>query len=202
MAGQHHQRPQRRMTREAEIEQPPHPGEIAPDRRIHEARKQRHPGNPHHARLGVSPRTDRGLEDFHRRADDVEHEYHLGLVPGFEAEAEHRDLYHQGGHEQRIVAGDRRAGRIPQVGRDQQPEHQAAEQARPALLEAEEHELEERVLPGAVEGEGFQPRAYSRETGVHVVGAAAAEDQGACASIESACSPLANSAASASVTAR
>ena len=49
------QRPQRRMPREPEIEQPPAARHERADRRIHEAREQRHATDPDQVRLGIEP---------------------------------------------------------------------------------------------------------------------------------------------------
>ena len=71
---------------------------------------------------------------------DMEHEDHLGLLPGLQLEGEHGRLDRERGQDQEVVAGEPGALRVEQVGADQQRQHQRAEQARPALLDAEADE--------------------------------------------------------------
>ena len=58
------------------------------------------------------------------------------------------------GQHQEVVAGERGALRIEQVRADQQRQHQRAEQAGPALLDAEADEFVEDVRGGACSGPG------------------------------------------------
>ena len=104
--------------------------------------------------FGIDPGADRGLEDLHRRADHMEDQDDLGLLPGLQLEGEHGDLDGDGGDDEEVVAGEPGALRIEQVRADQQRQHQRAEQAGPALLDAEADELVERVGGAALLGPG------------------------------------------------
>ena len=116
-------------------------------------------------RLGIDPGADRGLEDLHRRADDVEDEDDLGLLPGLEPEGEHGGLDGDRREDQEIVAGERGTFRIEEVRADQQREHQRAEQARPALLDAEAEEFVGGSPGGAARGPGADAGFGVDETG-------------------------------------
>ena len=134
-------RPQRRMVREAEIEQPPGARDIAANRGIHEAGKQRHAGDVENTRLRIDPGADAGLEHFHDGADHVINENDLGLVEGLELERQHGGLDGERHQEHEIVARQKRAARVPQRRADDQRNHGAAEQTGPGLLHAEADEL-------------------------------------------------------------
>jgi hypothetical protein len=127
--------------REAEVEQAPGAGDVGADGGIHEAREQRHAADAQDGRLRIDPGADRGLEDLHRRADDVEDQDDLGLLPGLQLESEHGDLDDDRGDDEEVVAGEPGALRIEQVRPDQQRQHQRAEQTGPALLDAEADEF-------------------------------------------------------------
>ncbi len=134
-------RPQRRMPREAKIEQPPAARDVAADRRIHESGEQRHAGDAEERRFGIDPGADAGLEYFHDRADDVEQENDLGLLQRLQLERQHTDLDRERGEKEKIVARQRRPARIPQMRTDEQRHHRPAEQAGPSLLHAEAKKL-------------------------------------------------------------
>ena len=51
-------RPCGRIVAEAEVEDPPHPRDVAADGGLHEPRKQRHSADMEHARLRVIPKSD------------------------------------------------------------------------------------------------------------------------------------------------
>jgi hypothetical protein len=138
---QQKQRPQWRVVREAEVEQPPASRNVAADRGIHETGKQRHSTDPEDRGVRINPRTDGRLEDLHDRADDVEQRDDLGLVDGFEPPRQHGDLNGNGGEEQEVIAAERRTFRIPKRRRDDQRDQRAPEQTGPGLLDAEPHEF-------------------------------------------------------------
>jgi len=138
---EHDQRPCRRMRLELEMEQRPGAAEIAADAGIHEAGEQRHAADAQDRLFGVDPGADRGLEDLHGRADHMEDEDDLGLLPGLEPEGEHAGLDQQRGQEQEIVAGNVRPLGVGGVRRYEESEHQSAKQACPSLLHAEAAEL-------------------------------------------------------------
>jgi len=73
-----------RMLREAEIEQSPAAADVAADAGIHEAREQRHAADMEDAGLRIDPGPDRGLENLHRRADDMVDQDDPGLLPCLE----------------------------------------------------------------------------------------------------------------------
>jgi hypothetical protein len=129
------------MVREAEVEQPPASRDVAANRGVHETGKQRHSTDPEDRGVRINPRTDRCLEDFHDRADDVEQCDDLGLVDGFETPRQHGDLNDNGGEEQEVVAAERSTFRIPKRCCDDQRDQRATEQAGPSLLDAEPHEF-------------------------------------------------------------
>ena len=82
----------------------------------------------------------------------MEDEDHLRLLPRLQLEGEHRDLDGDRSEHQEIVAGEPGALRVEEMRADQQRQHQRAEQARPALLDAEAGELVERVSGGPALG--------------------------------------------------
>jgi hypothetical protein len=95
----------------------------------------------------------------------VEGEDHLGLVHSFQPQRQHDDLDDEGGNGEEIVARQRRIGRIEKMRAEQQRQNQPAEQAGPALLEAEQQEfIGERAEP-AVRLDRLQPRPDRREAG-------------------------------------
>ncbi len=71
----------------------------------------------------------------------MEHEDDLRFAPGFQLEREHADLNRDGREKQKIVARERSTTRIPKRGRDDERNHQPAEEAGPCLLDAEADEL-------------------------------------------------------------
>ena len=89
----------------------------------------------------------------------------MRLLPGLELEGEHGDLDGDGGEDEEVVAGEPGALRIEEVGADQQRQHQRAEQARPALLDAEADELVERVRGGPALGPVADARLGLDEAG-------------------------------------
>jgi len=106
-----------------------------------------------------------GLEQFHDRADQVEGADHQRLTRTFQPQGQHRDLDRDRRQGQEIIAMQRRAGGIEKMGREQQGQHQSAEQAGPALLEAEQQKL---IGPGAWprrDADRFQMGAYPRKAG-------------------------------------
>jgi hypothetical protein len=61
----------------------------------------------------------------------------LGLVEGLELPCQHGDLDRDRRQEDEIVASQRHAARVPDIGPDEQRQHGAAEQTGPGLLHAE-----------------------------------------------------------------
>ena len=92
------------MIGEAEIEQPPGATDVAADAGIHEAGEQRHARDPEEIRLRIDPGADRGLEDFHYRADGVIDQDDFGLLPRLHAQREQRGLDRDHAEEEEIVA--------------------------------------------------------------------------------------------------
>jgi hypothetical protein len=153
------------MMGEAKIEQAPHARDVAADRRIHEAGEQRHAADPEQARFGIDPRSDAGLEELHGGADDVEDQDHLGFLDRLEAESEHRGLDGEGGQEHEIVTGERGAGRVPTMGRQDERDHQPAEQAGPGLLYAEADEFVDTGARGPLLRPSPEPLLGGNEAG-------------------------------------
>src|SRR5271165_3661806 len=139
------------MTGEFEIEQPPDPGEVAPNRGVHEAREERNAPKLEQARFGIDPRTNGSLEDFHRRADDMKRKDNFRFFKRFEAGRKHPRLNDYSRQYEKVISGKRRMCRIPKMRREKHGKHQRAKQARPALLYTEPHkfvrEMRERPAP-------------------------------------------------------
>jgi len=111
----------------------------------------------------------------------VEQHDHQRFAPGFKAGREQRDLDCDGRQGHEVVAPERCAGRPEHPGRDQQGQHQAAEQARPRLLDAEpEQFMQEYSEPAAarsarrdaaIDAVPAQPgRAQAGDHGVLLIG--------------------------------
>jgi len=96
----------------------------------------------------------------------VEDEDHPCLAPSLEAECEHPGLNGGRGEGQEVIAAERGAVGVKQVRPQEQREQQAAEQAGPALLEAEQQEFVEPQPPACAGVEGFEPEADRLEAGV------------------------------------
>ena len=88
----------------------------------------------------------------------MEHEDHLGLLPGLQLEGEHARLDRKRGQEQEVVAGKPGALRVEGVGAEEKRQHQRSEQARPGLLEPEA----EKLVEGAGGGPALGPIADAR----------------------------------------
>jgi hypothetical protein len=125
------------MANEAEIEHHPGAHHIAADRRIHEAGEERRAADAEKGRIGVDPGADRGLEDLHRRSDEMKQQDHLGFLQALETRREQQRLNGERGQEEKIIAREEKFTRIEEMGRDQQADQRQAEQARPRLLHAE-----------------------------------------------------------------
>jgi hypothetical protein len=98
-------------------------------------------GNPEEARLRVDPGADRRLEDLHHRADDMVDHDDFRLIQRLQARPEQHDLDGDHAEKQEVVARQWRGCGIVAVGRDHQRNRDAAEQAGPALLDAEAKEF-------------------------------------------------------------
>jgi hypothetical protein len=95
----------------------------------------------------------------------VEGEDDLRLVPAFETQGEHGDLNSDRRQRQRIIAVEQRVGRIEEVGRQQERQHQAAEQAGPPLLETEQQKFKRPCRRARRDLDRFQPGAYAGKAG-------------------------------------
>src|SRR5262249_3000307 len=80
-------------------------------------------------------------------ADEVIDEDDFRLLKGFEAACKQRGLDRDHAEEKEIVAGERRGRGIEAPGQDHQRNRDAAEQAGPALLQAEANEFIKRRRP-------------------------------------------------------
>src|ERR1700726_2349191 len=129
------------MPRKFEIKQSPRPRDVTANRRIHEAREQWHPANAEKGVLWIDPRAHRRLEDLHDCANDMEEQDDLRLLQCFQPEKQHRDLDAEGGKEEKVIARQRGAPRIPIMCRNQQTNHRAAEETSPPLLHDEAEEF-------------------------------------------------------------
>ena len=141
-------RPERREPDEVEIEQTPHPGDIASDTGIHEPGEERHVHDLQQGRFGVDPASDLRLEQFHHRPDQMEDEDHLRLLPCLQPENDHADLDGDGAEGDEIISGERDVVRVEQKRREQQGQHQSTEQAGPSLLDSEADKFEQALRPG------------------------------------------------------
>jgi hypothetical protein len=81
------------------------------------------PVNRQETRFRVGPGADGGLEDFHPRPDHVENHDGGGFVPTLQARGQKHDLDRHGADDERIIAGERRGGGIPEMGGDDHGQH-------------------------------------------------------------------------------
>src|SRR3546814_9607009 len=148
----------------AESEDAPDARDIAAHRGIHKAREERHRADMEQARLGILPRPGGGLEQLHHRADDVKDQDDERFLRRFEPEHEHTELNQHRADGDRVIAVKRRAFGPEEMRAEKKCEHQAAEKARPALLEAEDEEFEEPAARSWSERHRFQLDPHGVET--------------------------------------
>jgi hypothetical protein len=118
-------------------------GEVTADGGVHEAGEEGDAGEADEVGFGVRPGADVGFEELHEGADDVEEEDDLGFAEGFQAEGEEEDLQGEGGEEEGVVPGEGDVRGPEVLAEEDEGEEDAAEEAGPGLLEAEDKELPE-----------------------------------------------------------
>jgi hypothetical protein len=96
----------------------------------------------------------------------VEKQDDLRFGQRLQPEQQHARLDGQCGQRQEIIAMQQRVGGVEEMGGEQQCQHQCAEQARPALLEAEQQEFVEPQPPASARVELFEPQANRFEAAV------------------------------------
>ena len=111
---------------------------------VHEAGEQRHAADAEEIRLRINPGAGLRLEDLHRRSDEMVDQDHLCFIRCLQPARKQRDLNRDHAEKQKVVARKPRARRIEPPGGDHQEHSDPAEQAGPALLQAEAQEFVKR----------------------------------------------------------
>jgi hypothetical protein len=99
----------------------------------------------------------------------MENENDDGLLPAFELGGEQDGLHGDGGDDEKIVARDWRVRGPEEMGAENEREHQAAEQARPGLLQTEEQELISPAVPLRPRRPGPRPQIEGFDLGFDAV---------------------------------
>ena len=98
--------PIRRMTFDSDIKEPPSLDDVAADRRIHKACKQRHAADFGVCLVRIAPRLDvaRCLEPLQSKAHQVKQRNRFHFVPRFQLEIQHRNLHGDCKNQQQVIA--------------------------------------------------------------------------------------------------
>src|SRR5450756_1235327 len=140
-------------------------GEKASHGGVHEAGEKRHVPDAENVVLGISPRTNVGLEEFHESADDVKNQDDPCFQYRLHSKNEEQDLNYYCGEKEKVVPRYRGMGGPSPLGEQHETQYDSAEQTGPSLLEYEQRALPKQFFVPGRRHVALEPYADFMEPG-------------------------------------